>query len=61
MAIAMILSLIGVLTLFALALDAGLWFFDHRTAQNQADAAALAAAQYLPSADTSQATANVGT
>ena len=27
---------------FALALDAGVWYFDHRTAQNQADAAVLA-------------------
>ena len=48
MAIAMILTLLVVFICFALAFDAGLWYFDHRTAQNQAEAAALAAAQLLP-------------
>lgn len=48
MAILVVLVLPVVFLLFALALDAGVWFFDHRLAQNQADAAALAAAQYLP-------------
>ena len=37
--------------LFALALDAGFWYFDHRWAQNQAEAAALAGAYRLPSTD----------
>ena len=45
--------------LLALPLDAGLWFLDHRLAQNQVDAAALAAVQDLPSADANQATATV--
>ena len=42
---------------FAVSFDAGLWFFDHRTAQNQAEAAALAAVQHLPSDDTTAAAA----
>jgi uncharacterized membrane protein len=42
-----------VFAFFALGLDAGVWFFDHRTAQNQADAAALAAVQHLPAANAS--------
>jgi hypothetical protein len=41
---------------FAVAFDAGVWFFDHRTAQNQAEAAALAAVQELPAVDTTTAT-----
>ncbi|MCK9517698.1 MAG: pilus assembly protein TadG-related protein [Dehalococcoidia bacterium] len=53
MAIAMILTLLVVFLFFALAFDAGLWYFDHRTAQNQADAAALAGALDLP--DTAEA------
>jgi len=48
MAILFVLTLLVVFILFALAFDAGLWYFDHRTAQNQADAAALAAVQDLP-------------
>ena len=55
-AIAALLTTLVVFILFALGLDAGLWFLDHRTAQNQADAATLAAVQHLPNADTSQAT-----
>jgi Flp pilus assembly protein TadG len=35
----------------ALSLDVGFWFLDRRLAQNQADAAALAAVQELPSDD----------
>ena len=35
----------------ALSLDVGFWFLDRRLAQNQADAASLAAVQELPSAD----------
>ena len=56
-AIAFMLTLLFVFILFALAFDAGAWFFDHRTAQNQAEAAALAAVQQLPAADTTAATA----
>lgn len=55
-AIAFVLTLLFIFTLFALAFDAGVWFFDHRTAQNQAEAAALAATQHLPAADTTAAT-----
>ena len=46
--IIMVLILPMMFLFFAMALDAGIWYFDHRLAQNQADAAALAAAQYLP-------------
>jgi Flp pilus assembly protein TadG len=52
-----LLMSIFVFMLFAIAFDVGLWMFDHRTAQNQAEAAALAAAQELPATDTSAATA----
>jgi len=41
----------------ALSLDVGSWFRQHRQAQTTADAAALAGAQSLPSADTGAATA----
>jgi Flp pilus assembly protein TadG len=51
MAILMVLIVIVVFMFFALALDAGLWYFDHRTAQNQVDAAALAGALELPDMD----------
>jgi len=47
--------LIGILLIFvigALSLDVGLWYFAHRDAQNDADAAALAAALELPADDT---------
>lgn len=56
-AIAFVLLLLVVVLFFALAFDAGIWFFDHRTAQNQAEAAALAAALELPAADTTEALA----
>ncbi len=59
MAFLMVLSLPVLFIFMALAVDVGVWFFDHRTAQNQADAAALAAAQFLPAADTTEATAAV--
>ena len=55
-AIAFVLTLLFVFVLFALAFDAGVWFFDHRTAQNQVEAAALAAVQQLPATDTTAAT-----
>ena len=48
LAIAVVLVLPVIAIFFALAFDAGLWYFDHRTAQNQADAAVLAAVQFLP-------------
>ena len=47
-AIIMVMILPVVFLFFAMAADAGIWFFDHRLAQNQADAAVLAAVQYLP-------------
>jgi hypothetical protein len=56
MAILFVLTLLVVFILFALAFDAGLWYFDHRTAQNQSEAAALAAVQELPDTDTTNAT-----
>ena len=55
-----VLALLVVFMFFALAFDAGLWFFDHRTAQNQVDAAAHAGALSLvdgDSAATAQAAA----
>lgn len=59
MAFLMVLSLPVLFMFLALAVDVGAWFLDHRSAQNQADAAALAAVQFLPAADTSGATAAV--
>jgi Flp pilus assembly protein TadG len=56
MAILFVLTLLVVFIFFALAFDAGLWYFDHRTAQNQADAAALAAVQELPDTAVANAT-----
>ncbi len=50
-AMLMVMVLPVIFLFFALALDAGLWFLDHRIAQNQADAAVLAAVQHLPAAD----------
>ena len=44
----LLLTIPVVLLFFALTVDAGVWYFDHRMAQNQADAAALAAVQHLP-------------
>jgi len=55
----MLLAMPMVFLFYALAIDSGIWFLDHRTAQNQADAAALAAIQDLPAADTTEATATV--
>lgn len=58
-AFAFVLALLAVFMFFALALDTGLWYFDHRTAQNQVDAASLAALHELPvsPSDTGDATA----
>lgn len=52
-------ALIGFFILAALAFDAGVWYFDHRTAQNQVDAASLAAIQELPLDNTISAEAAV--
>jgi len=41
----------------ALTLDVGSWYREHRQAQTTADAAALAAAQFLPNQDTATTTA----
>ena len=59
MAFLMLLTMPVIFIFFALALDAGVWYFDHRIAQNQADAAALAAVQHLPAASTTEASATV--
>src|SRR5688572_26869083 len=40
----------------ALTTDVGFWLLDRRSAQNQVDAAALAAVQELPASDTAAAT-----
>lgn len=56
MAIFMVLVLIVVFFFFALSFDAGLWYFDHRTAQNQAESAAMAAVLELPDSNTTDAT-----
>jgi len=58
-AVAMVIGLLVVFAIFGLAFDAGLWYFDHRTAQNQAEAAALAGSGFLPATDTSAATAAI--
>ena len=57
----MLLALPVIFVFFGLAADAGIWFFDHRLAQNQADAAALAAINFLPAPfeELGQATAAV--
>lgn len=52
-----VLLTLFVFMIFAISFDVGLWMFDHRTAQNQAEAAALAAAQELPATDTATAAA----
>lgn len=57
MAWGFVLLILFVFMIFAVSFDAGLWFFDHRTAQNQAEAAALAAVLELPSADDTSARA----
>lgn len=51
----MVLMLMVVFLFFAMSLDAGAWYFDHRRAQNQADAAAHAAVLELPDSSTSTA------
>ncbi len=47
-AIVMVLALPVVFIIYGLVLNAGVWYLDHRIAQNQVDAAALAAVQALP-------------
>ncbi|HXH22375.1 MAG TPA: pilus assembly protein TadG-related protein [Dehalococcoidia bacterium] len=56
-ALSILLMTLGVFIFAALALDAGLWYFHHRTVQNQADAAAHAAVLNLPES-TAEATAS---
>ena len=60
-AILLVMILTVVCLLFVLPLDAGIWYLDHRIAQNQADAAVLAAAQHLPAVDTTPATVAANT
>jgi hypothetical protein len=48
MAITMLLTTMAIIAVTALSFDLGAWYFDHRLAQNQADAAALAGAIELP-------------
>lgn len=50
-----LLSTLALFGFFAFAADAGIWYFDHRLAQNQAEAAAQAAAVDLPAASTATA------
>jgi hypothetical protein len=52
MAIFMVLMIFVVCTFFAMSIDAGAWYFDHRKAQNQAEAAALAGILELPGSET---------
>jgi hypothetical protein len=54
-AIGFILMVFAIFMFFAFAFDAGIWYFDHRTAQNEVDAAALAGALELPSQSNAQA------
>src|SRR3972149_4700371 len=56
-AITAVLAFLVIFTVAALALDAGIWYFDHRWAQNQSEAAALAGVLELPSKTTTNATA----
>ncbi len=58
-AIMMVMVFPVVFIIFGLAFDAGLAFTDHRIAQNQVDAAALAGTLTLPDWDSTQATADV--
>lgn len=51
----MVLAMLVVFMLFAVSFDIGLWVIDHRSAQNQAEAAALAAVQELPAPTTADA------
>ena len=60
MAITFVLSLMAIFAFFALSFDAGIWYFDHRWAQTQAEASALAGASYLPATNTFQADGAVG-
>jgi len=52
--ILMALTLPAIFLIMAWVLNAGYWAVDHRLAQNQADAAVLAAVQYLPAAPADQ-------
>jgi hypothetical protein len=51
MAIVMLLTVMAIVAVTALSFDVGAWYFDHRLAQNQADAAALAGILELPASE----------
>ena len=55
MGVTLLLSVSIAVTFFTLAFDVGLWAYDHRRAQAQAEAAAHAAVVFLPSTDRSVA------
>lgn len=57
MAFFVVLMFTVVALFFALAVDAGFWYFDHRRAQNQAEAAALAGVLELPASSKAAAEA----
>lgn len=57
MAITMLLMVFAVFIITALSFDAGLWYFDHRDAQGDSEAAALAGAGMLPDASKAAALA----
>lgn len=57
MAIAVMLILVLVIMFALFAFTAGVWYLDHRLAQNQAEMAAHAAALHLPATDTAAADA----
>jgi hypothetical protein len=44
----MMLFLMVVFMFFSVSFDTGVWFFDHREAQNQSEAAVLAGIQHMP-------------
>lgn len=54
-AIPMVILIVGVFVLFGLVFDTGKWYLDHRLAQQQAEAAALAGALQLPAGDVTTA------
>jgi hypothetical protein len=55
--VVMVVFMLCLLGGVALTLDVGSWYREHRQAQTTADAAALAAAQFLPNTVTAQSTA----
>ena len=55
--VVMVVFMLCLLGGVALTLDVGSWYREHRQAQTTADAAALAAAQFLPNTVTAKSTA----